>query len=65
MALPQGPNLRWSLDFASDSLVWCRRNQVLCIIDDFSRECPSAVVDTSISEEDAARENDRITSLPG
>jgi putative transposase len=39
MAIPQGPNQRWSLDFVSDSLVWGRRFRVLCIIDDFSREC--------------------------
>ncbi len=37
MAIPQGPNQRWSLDFVSDSLSWGRRFRVLCIIDDFSR----------------------------
>src|SRR5690606_9411826 len=30
MALPQGPNQRWSLDFVSDSLVCGRRFRILC-----------------------------------
>ncbi|PXW75284.1 helix-turn-helix protein, partial [Ruegeria sp. P4] len=38
MAIPQGPNQRWSLDFVSDSLSDGRRFRVLCVIDDFSRE---------------------------
>ncbi len=56
MAIPQGPNQRWSLDFVSDSLSWGRRFRVLCIIDDFSRECLAAIVDTSISGHRVARE---------
>tara|TARA_R110002012_G_scaffold137042_3_gene291529 strand:+ start:61448 stop:62248 length:801 start_codon:yes stop_codon:yes gene_type:complete len=39
MAIPQGPNQRWSLDFVSDSLSDGRRFRILCVIDDFSREC--------------------------
>ncbi len=49
MAIPQGPNQRWSLDFVSDSLSDGRRFRVLCVIDDFSRECLATVVDTSLS----------------
>jgi putative transposase len=63
MAIPQGPNQRWSLDFVSDCLAWGRRFRVLCIIDDFSRECLGAVVDTSISGHRVARELDRIAEL--
>ena len=65
MAIPQGPNQRWSLDFVTDSLVWGRRFRVLCIIDDFSRECLGAIVDTSISGHRVARELDRIAELRG
>jgi putative transposase len=65
MAIPQGPNQRWSLDFVSDSLAWGRRFRVLCIIDDFSRECLGAVVDTSISGHRVAWELDRIAELRG
>jgi putative transposase len=38
---------------------------VLCIIDDFSRECLASVVDTSISGHRVARELDRIAELLG
>ncbi len=44
MAIPQGPNQRWSLDFVSDALEDGRRFRVLNVIDDFSRECLAAVV---------------------
>ncbi|UOA20716.1 hypothetical protein DSM14862_03554 (plasmid) [Sulfitobacter indolifex] len=37
MALPQGSNQRWSLDFVSDSLSCGRRFRVQKVIDDFSR----------------------------
>ena len=43
MTIPQGSNQRWSLDFVSDSLVDCRRFRILCVIDDFSRECLATV----------------------
>ena len=65
MAIPQGPNQRWSLDFVADCLAWGRRFRVLCIIDDFSRECLATVVDTSISGHRVARELDQIAGLRG
>jgi putative transposase len=43
------PNQRWSLDFVHDQLVTGRRFEVLNIVDDVTRECLRAVVDTSIS----------------
>lgn len=55
MAIPQGPNQRWSLDFMSDALEDGRRFRVLNVIDDFSRECLAAVVDTSIGGARVAR----------
>jgi len=65
MAIPQGPNQRWSLDFVSDSLSDGRRFRILNVIDDFSRECLAAVVDTSLSGERVARELDRIAEARG
>jgi putative transposase len=65
MAIPQGPNQRWSLDFVSDALSCGRRFRVLCVIDDFSRECLATVVDTSISGVRVARELDRIAEIRG
>ena len=38
MALPQGLNQRWSLDFVSDALANSRRFRILAIVDDFTRE---------------------------
>jgi len=65
MMVPQGPNQRWSLDFVSDALLDSRRFRILCVIDDFSRECLAAVVDNSISGVRVARELDRIAELRG
>ncbi len=65
MAIPQGPNQRWSLDFVSDALADGRRFRILCVIDDFSRECLATVVDTSISGIRVARELDRIAEIRG
>ena len=49
MALPQGPNQRWSLDFVSDTLTDSRRFRMLAVVDDFTRECIALVADTSLS----------------
>ncbi len=60
MVIPQDPNHRWSLDFVSDTLADGRRFRILCVIDDFSRECLAAVVDNSLSGERVVRELDAI-----
>ncbi len=65
MAIPQGPNQRWSLDFVADSLTCGRRFRILCVIDDFSRECLATVVDTSLSGHRVVRELDRIAEERG
>ena len=65
MTIPQGSNQRWSLDFVSDSLVDGRRFRILCVIDDFSRECLATVADNSISGVRVARELDRIAGVRG
>ncbi|MXO47272.1 IS3 family transposase [Qipengyuania citrea] len=62
MVLPDGPNQRWSFDFVSDSLICGRRFRILCVVDDFSRECLALVADTSLSGARVARE---LTSLIG
>lgn len=36
MALPQGVNQRWSLDFVSDALACGRRFRILAVVDDFT-----------------------------
>jgi putative transposase len=65
MAVPQDSNQRWSLDFVSDTLVDGRRFRILCVIDDFSRECLATVVDNSLSGERVARELDAIAERRG
>ena len=49
IAVPDGPNQRWSLDFVSDSLSDGRRFRMLCVVDDCTRECLGLVADTSLS----------------
>ena len=53
------------LDFVSDTLTNDRRFRILCVIDDFSRECLATVVDNSISGERVARELDIIAEHRG
>jgi putative transposase len=48
MAIPQGPNQRWSLDFLSDAFADGRRFRILAVVDDFTRECLALVADTSL-----------------
>jgi len=48
LALPTHPNQRWSMDFVSDGLGDGRKFRSLNIVDDYSRECMAAEVDTSI-----------------
>ena len=50
------PNQRWSLDFVHDQLATGRRFRILNIVDDVTRECLRAVVDTSISGKRVVRE---------
>ena len=65
MAVPDVANQRWSLDFASDTLADGRRFRMLCVIDDFSRECLALVADTSLSGKRVARELDTIGARRG
>ena len=65
MAIPQGPNQRWSLGFVSDVLSDGRRFRLLSVIDDYSRECLALIVDNSLSGVRVARELDRIAELRG
>jgi len=46
---PEGINQRWSMDFVSDSLATGRRFRVLTMVDDFTRECPLLMADSSLT----------------
>lgn len=65
MALPEGPNQRWSLDFVSDTLTDGRRFRILAVVDDFTRECLCLVADTSLSGKRVARELDALIARRG
>ena len=61
----KGPNQRWSLDFVSDVLADGRRFRVLVVVDDFTRECLTLVVDTSLSGARVVRELEAIVGKRG
>ena len=65
MALPNGPNERWSLDFVSDAFTDGRRFRVLAVVDDFTRECLALIADTSLSGARVARELDALIARRG
>jgi putative transposase len=65
LALPVAVNRRWSLDFVSDALGDGRRFRILCVVDNFSRECLAAVVDTSLGGVRVVRELERLVNERG
>ncbi len=65
MTMPQGPNQRWSLDFVSDAFACGRRFRILCVVDDFTRECLALVADTSLPGARVARDLDSLTAVRG
>lgn len=65
LPLPSKPNERWSMDFVHDILSDGRRFRALTIVDDFSRECPTIEVDTSIGGLRVTRVLDRISEVRG
>jgi putative transposase len=65
LMLPEAPNQRWSLDFASDTMTDGRRFRILVVVDDFSRECLCLVADTSLSGARVTRELDAVIASRG
>jgi putative transposase len=65
LAIPQGANQRWSLDFVSDQLGCGRRFRILTVVDDFTKECLTLVADTSLSGVRVARELDLVIATRG
>ena len=65
MAIPQGPNQRWSLDFLSDASADGRRFRILAVVDDFTRECLALVADTSLPGLRVVRELEAVIAGRG
>ena len=59
------PNARWSTDFVHDQFANGRRFRDLNIVDDVTKECLGAILDTSISGKRVARELCEIVELRG
>ena len=65
IAIPQGPNQRWSLDFLSDAFADGRRFRILAVVDDFTRECLALVADTSLPGLRVVRELEAVIARRG
>jgi putative transposase len=65
LAVPTQTNQRWSMDFVSDGLGDGRKFRSLNIVDDYSRECVVAEVDTSIPGGRVVRVLERLNELRG
>jgi len=65
LAVPQGANQRWSLDFVHDTTTDGRRFRILAVVDDFTRECLCLAADTSLPGVRVARELDAIVAVRG
>jgi putative transposase len=65
LPVPAKPNERWSMDFVQDALQDGRKFRALTVVDDFSRECPTIEVDTSIGGFRVARVLDRLSEMRG
>jgi putative transposase len=59
------PNQRWSMDFVSDCVSTGRVIRMLTIVDDYTRECPTIEIDTSLGGLRVRRVLDRIASERG
>src|SRR4029079_13836646 len=62
---PLAANQSWSMDFVSDGLADGRRLRALSIGDDFTRECVSIEVDTSITGARVKAVLERLADLRG
>ena len=65
LAIPTQRNQRWSMDFVADGLGDGRKFRSLNIVDDYSRECLAAEVDTSIPGGRVVRVLERLRELRG
>src|SRR3954468_5662832 len=59
---PSAPNERWSMDFVSDVTAAGRRFRIFAVVDDFTREVLTLVVDTSIGGLRVCRELAQIAA---
>jgi putative transposase len=53
------------MDFITDSIVTGRRFRALTIVDDYTRECPTIEVDTSLGGQRVVSVLDRLADIRG
>jgi len=56
------PNERWSIDFVADQMGSGRRFRIFTIMDDYTREWPMTIIDTSISGTRVVRALEELAS---
>ena len=64
MTIPQGQNLRWSINFVADTLTAGRRFRILTMVDDFTRECLGLVVSRTSEWRAGSSKNGGSTTTP-
>lgn len=62
---PTAPNQSWSMDYVADGLIDGRKLRVLAIVDDYSRECLTLEVDTSLPGTRVVKVLERLADLRG
>lgn len=62
---PLHPNMNWSMDFMSDSLLVGRTFRTFNIIDDYNREALNITLDTSITSDSVIRQLEELISWRG
>ena len=65
LAVPEAPNITWSMDFMADRLSDGRAFRLLNVLDDFNREGLGIEVDFSLPAERVIRSLDRIIEWRG
>ena len=65
LAVPEAPNITWSMDFMADRLADGRQFRLLNVLDDFNREGLGIEVDFSLPAERVIRSLDRIIEWRG
>ncbi len=58
------PNEVWSMDFIFDRTSCGRQLKILCVVDDFTKKCVTALIARSIRGEDLVRHFSALVALP-
>ena len=65
LAVPNRPNVCWSIDFMSDTLISGKKFRAFNVIDDFNREVLWIATDTSMPADRVIRVLDQVAAIHG